>query len=176
MVQLVSLVHAPGTQRAQARARIRTALRELAAQQLQLGIERIALQCAPGAAPRLLVDGAASIASVSLAHDGLLSVAAFHAHGPVGIDVMQVQHTDDWQRVARDYLGPRVLAMLGAAAPPERALRFAGAWTEREACLKCLGLGLAEWAELPGQFHTQALNLPAGYAGTVAVRQAPDKA
>lgn len=174
-VQLACIAHPAGTTRVQARERARTALRELVASTLQLDVERITLACDAGSAPRLLVDALATPGGVSLAHEGLLSLAAFHAHGAVGVDVMRVQLTDDWHSVARDYLGPQAAAMLAATAPEIRAQAFTQAWTEREACLKCLGLGLAEWTALPALFDTETVNAAPGYIGTLAVRR-PGKA
>jgi 4'-phosphopantetheinyl transferase len=175
-VQLASIVHPWGTTRIQARERARMALRELVASTWQLELARITLACTPGSAPRLLLDGAPTQAGVSLAHEGLLSLAAFHADGAVGVDVMRVQLTDDWHSVARDYLGPAVAAMLDATPPAARAQAFARAWTAREACLKCLGLGLSEWTALPDRFDTEDLDAAPGYVGTLAVRQRPGTA
>ena len=175
-VQFVSIWHDPGLPRAEARARIRLALRELVAAQLGLEAQRIALHCAPGSAPRLLIDGAPAAAGMSIAHDGRVSVAAYHPHGPIGIDVMQVQETPDWFIVARDYLGPKAGALLTATLPGKRALAFAQAWTRREASLKCLDLALSEWTELPDVFRFQEFAVAPGYVVTAAVRIEADKA
>jgi 4'-phosphopantetheinyl transferase len=168
-LHVVCIVHEQSQTRAGARERIRLALRELVAGQLRLDLEQIAIQSAPGHAPLLLVAGEPSPAGISLAHDGWISIAAYHEHGPVGVDVMQVQHTADWYDVARDYLGPDVLGMLVATREAERPAAFAQAWTAREASLKCLGKALSEWSELPGSCNVHAVAVPSGHVGMVAI-------
>jgi 4'-phosphopantetheinyl transferase len=170
-VQFVSIWHDPGVPRAEARTRIRLALRAMVAAALGFATERIALHCVPGSAPRLLVDGVPSAAGVSFAHDGQISVAAYHAHGPVGVDLMQVQETPDWFDVARDYLGPQAAASLAATPAAERGRAFAQAWTRREACLKCLGLALSEWTELPDVCRIQDFAVAPGYVGMIALSE-----
>jgi 4'-phosphopantetheinyl transferase len=169
-VQFVHIVHDQGVPRAEARARIRQALCGMVAAELGLDAARITLRCVPGSAPRLLVDGVPSVAGISIAHDGRLSVAAYHPRGPVGVDVMQVQETADWFDVARDYLGPQTAALLTATPPDERALAFAQAWARREACLKCVGLALSEWTELADVFRFQEIAVAPGYV-CMAARQ-----
>lgn len=172
-VQCVRVLHERDVPRKHARARIRLALREMVADALGLDVERVTVGSVAGSTPRLLLDGEPCTAGISIAHDGRLSVAAFHAHGPVGVDVMQVQETPDWLDVARDYLGPQALATLMATPPDERARAFAQAWTRREASLKCLGLALSEWTELAEDFRFQALAVEAGYVVMAAVRIEP---
>ena len=168
-LQVVSIVHDQSQTRSGARERIRLALREMVARELAIDIERVAIRSVAGQAPLLAVDGAVSAAGVSLAHDGWISVGAYHAHGPIGVDVMQVQHTADWYSVAHDYLGPDVLGQLVATREAERPVAFAQAWTEREATLKCLGLALSEWTALPDSCTVKSITVPPGYVGMVAV-------
>lgn len=169
-VLFVSILHEQDVTRAEAREHIRLALREMVARELRLEVERVTLRCMPGNAPRLLLDGMPMQGGVSIAHDGRLSLAAYYADGPLGIDVMRVQDTPDWYEVTRDYLGPQVAATLSTIPAAGRALAFAQAWTRREACLKCLGLPLSEWTELPGMFRVQGLDVEPGYVGKAAVR------
>lgn len=169
---VISVAHPAGMGRALARERIRLALRQAIAAALGSGVEQVAIASAPGSAPRVLVDGKPLPAGVSLSHADSLSVAAFHARGAVGLDVMQVEEIADWRDVARDYLGPQALALLDNTARAERALAFARAWTAREAHLKCLGLALGEWTALPAGCQRLALRLPPGYAGTLVVGDA----
>ncbi|MES2018363.1 MAG: 4'-phosphopantetheinyl transferase superfamily protein [Pseudomonadota bacterium] len=168
-LQVVHLLHAQAQTRAGARAAIRLALRTRMAATLGLEIERVEIASVPGSAAQLLVDGLPGAGGMSLAHDGWLSIGACYAHGAVGIDVMQVQDTDDWHAVARDYLGPRVLALLEHTPQSERARAFAQAWTAREAQLKCLGWGLAEWCELPAVGRVQQVTAAPGYVATVCI-------
>lgn len=168
-LQVVHLQHGQAQTRIGARAEIRLALRQMVAAARQLDVERIAIEAAAGSAPRLLVDGRPDAAGISLAHDGWISIAAYYVHGPVGIDVMQVQATHDWYNVARDYLGPRALDLLARSSDAERAQAFAQAWSGHEAHLKCLGLGLSEWSELPAIARLQQVAVPPGYVAMVAL-------
>lgn len=63
--------------------------------------------------------------------------------GAIGVDAMRVRPVAEAEAVARHFLGPDVLAAIRESRVPEHA--FALAWTEREARLKCLKLGLTEW-------------------------------
>jgi 4'-phosphopantetheinyl transferase len=159
--------------RATARRTIRTALVVALAQATGLPSERIALCGGPGEAPYALLDGARRL-SVSISHDGDLSVAAVRPDGgAVGIDMMQVADIPDWEAVARDYLGPACAAALARVPASARATAFAHAWSEREARLKCGGLPLGEWrtedASLVSTCSCLSLALPDGYVGSIAL-------
>lgn len=165
-VTLVSVAHAPGTDRAAARAAIRAALCASVADALRLADVRV--EATPGAAPQLFVGGEKSTIGIAISHTASLSFAAWHASAPVGLDVMEVADVPDWRAVASDYLGPQALARLVATPAALRPQSFAREWTAREASLKCLGLGLAEWMELPAPLALTELALPSGFAGTIA--------
>ncbi|MGK5065680.1 4'-phosphopantetheinyl transferase family protein [Janthinobacterium sp. LB3P112] len=152
--------------RAEARLRIRAAVREAAAQWLQLDIEAISVESTPGAPPRLLLAGRA--AGLSFSHDEGLSLAAVHLHGPVGIDVMRVQDIPDWANLARDYLGPQAADELAARPAAQRPLALAQAWTAREAALKCAGLQLMEWNEMSLNCNVQQIALQDGFVAMLA--------
>jgi 4'-phosphopantetheinyl transferase len=159
--------------RATARRTIRTALVAALVQATGLPSERIALCGAPGEAPYALLDGTRRL-SLSISHDGDLSVAAVRLDGgAVGIDVMQVTDIPDWEAVARDYLGPACAAALARVPASARATAFARAWSEREARLKCRGLPLGEWraedASLASACPCLSLALPDGYVGSLAL-------
>ena len=160
--------------RATARRTIRTALAAALAQATGLPSERIVLCGAPGEAPYVLLDGSRRV-SLSISHDGDLSVAALRLDGgAVGIDVVRVTDVPDWQAVARDYLGPACAAALARVPAAARAAAFAHAWSEREGRLKCLGRQLAEWrADDDARLATcrcLALAVPDGYVGTLALQ------
>ncbi|MED5596768.1 4'-phosphopantetheinyl transferase family protein [Janthinobacterium sp. P210006] len=152
--------------RAEARLRIRAAVREAVARWLKMDIDAISLESTPGAPPRLLLAGRP--AGLSFSHDDGWSLAAIHLHGAVGIDVMRVQDIPDWRQVARDYLGPQVTLELASLPDAQRPLALAQAWTAREAALKCAGLPLAEWDGAAPACRLQLLSLPAPYAATLA--------
>lgn len=83
---------------------------------------------------------------VAISHMPGLSVAAICTHGAVGVDVMGTPDLPDWAQLARDYLGPQATLALQQTLPAHRPDAFAQAWVSLEARLKCLGLGLTEWA------------------------------
>ncbi|PKB24786.1 4'-phosphopantetheinyl transferase family protein [Janthinobacterium sp. 64] len=156
----------PPPSRMEARARLRQAVCEAAAQWQNLDIEAISVESTPGSSPRLLLAG--GVAGLSLSHDEGISLAAVHLHGAVGIDVMRVQDIPDWFHLARDYLGPQVAEALSACPADQRPLALAQAWTAREAALKCAGLQLAEWEGAAPACRSHALPLPAPYVATLA--------
>jgi 4'-phosphopantetheinyl transferase len=168
-VVVISIATPAGAAREQARAAIRLAVREALAQLLGVDAARIAIESAPGSAPRVLVDGAQSAIGVSISHAGALSAAALRRDGRVGIDLMEVAPVSDWARVALDYLGMAESCRLASMAPPERTIAFAQAWTAREASLKLFGLQLSEWTPLPADCSLMALDLPPGLAGALAL-------
>ena len=157
-----------GAARTRARARIRAAVRAALALSLGIAIERITLHSNPGSAPRLGIDGWPVAPGVSISHAGTISMAAINPLGAVGLDLVQVQATPDWARVAHDYLGMAAAIRLAALPELERPRAFARAWAEREACLKLRGEMLAEWTPLPG-CRVLALDLPAKLAGALAL-------
>ena len=156
----------PPPSRMEARARLRQAVREAAAQWQHLDIEAVSVESTPGTPPRLLLP--AGVAGLSFSHDEGLSLAAIGLHGAVGIDVMRVQDIADWFHLARDYLGPQVAAELADCPADQRPLRLAQAWTAREAALKYSGLQLAEWNGSVPACCLQALPLPAPYVASLA--------
>ena len=156
----------PPPSRMEARARLRQAVCEAAAQWQNLDIEAISVESTPGSSPRLLLAGRA--AGLSLTHDEGISLAAIHLHGAVGIDVMRVQDIADWANLARDYLGPQVAEELAACPDAQRPRRLAQAWTAREAALKYSGLPLAEWNGAAPTCRLQALPLPVPYVASLA--------
>ncbi|HEY3432986.1 MAG TPA: 4'-phosphopantetheinyl transferase superfamily protein [Rhodocyclaceae bacterium] len=180
---LVAAITTPNTQdRTQARRLVRSALVELLA--AKLGCDRADIQLIdqPGQAVRLALprDKGKSL-GVSISHEPGLSLLAINLHGPIGIDLMQCPEAPPWQteipQLARDYLGPDIARELANLPPQAQALLFAKYWTQQEARLKCLGLGLEEWSVARQQqfarLENYALALPAGYQGTVV---APCKA
>ena len=156
----------PPPSRTEARAHLRQAVREAAAQWQNLDIEAISVESTPGTPPRLLLAGRS--VGLSFSHDEGLSLAAIGLYGPVGIDVMRVQDIADWFHLARDYLGPQVAQELAACPDAQRPLRLAQAWTAREAALKYAGLSLAEWDGTAPACCLQALPLPAPYVASLA--------
>jgi 4'-phosphopantetheinyl transferase len=153
---------------------VRSALRETLAALLGQPAASIAL-----VSP---LEGAIQVASplfplrLSISHSPGVSVAAICQGAAIGVDVMQIEavtpeHTE-WMRLAGDYLGPQVTAKLQSAPLATFPSVFAQAWTDFEAALKCLGLGLTEWSpELASRLascRVVVLDLPANYCGSIA--------
>lgn len=156
----------PPPSRTEARAHLRQAVREAAAQWQNLDIEAISVESTPGTPPRLLLAGRS--VGLSFSHDEGLSLAAIGLYGPVGIDVMRVQDIADWFHLARDYLGPQVAQELAACPANQRPLRLAQAWTAREAALKCAGKQLAEWDGVELNCKVQQIALQVEFVAMLA--------
>lgn len=162
------------TQRADARERIRIAVREALAILLELPPEKIELRSVPGQPLRIELPG--RCIGLSISHEPGLALGAICLGGAVGIDLMRVGDRSDWeqnwQAVAHDYLGAQACARIARHPPALRPYAFAQEWTRLEAGLKCHGLALTEWQ--PALEHSMrrcrmsGLDLPAGLVGTVA--------
>ncbi|MFZ4874553.1 4'-phosphopantetheinyl transferase family protein [Janthinobacterium sp. Mn2066] len=162
---LVIAIAAPPS-RVEARARVRQAVREAAAQWLSMDVDAISVQAVPGQAPNLLLAG--DTVGLSFSHEEGLSLAAIHLHGKIGLDLMRVASIPDWEIVARDYLGPQVSQALAACSAMARPLALAQAWTAREASLKYAGLPLAEWDGVAIDCRLQALPVALPYVASLA--------
>lgn len=168
----LALTHAVGSSRDAARAAIRAALCEAAAQLLGVGAERLEVSATPGSAPQLLLDGADAGIGISISHAETLSVAVLHRAGAVGVDLMRIAIGSDWARVAHDYLGMATATRLAAAEAAARPAAFCRAWVRREAILKLRGEQLGEWTAPAGgeaAAHCIELALPDGLVGALAV-------
>jgi 4'-phosphopantetheinyl transferase len=158
-----------------ARDLIRTALRETIALFLDQPVASIALVSRPGQA--IEVDSPLARLRVSVSHMPGMSAAAIGRNTAIGLDVMRIeswtQEMPEWACVARDYLGPQMIACLQGASPMQRPVNFVEAWTHFEACLKCLGLALTEWTPALAQRLTtcrvMVLALPEDCRGAIAI-------
>jgi 4'-phosphopantetheinyl transferase len=159
--------------RAIARQRVRAALRETIAAWLKVPVAEVVLGANPG--QPLLLQAPHHYVGVSVSHEAGISLAALHAHGSIGVDLMRVELVapPDWELVAKDYLGATTYSELAQQPVSESAAAFASAWTAHEARLKCLGLRLIEWSPALEQAVTACtvspLKLPPDLRGTVAV-------
>jgi 4'-phosphopantetheinyl transferase len=140
---VISLRTPSTTLRTEARAQVRTALRELLGPLLGRTPEAVPLVTVPGQPPRLELPGLQP--GLSFSHDSSITLAALNPGGAVGVDVMRLASLPDWEALAHDYLGPRACKAIAAVPARQRDHAFAQAWTRMEACMKCLGTGLREW-------------------------------
>lgn len=163
------------TNRLLARDLVRAALRQTLAAFLCQPLASITLVSLPGQAIR--VDSPLARLHLSVSHMPGMSVAAISRGAAIGVDVMRVERDaaamPDWARVALDYLGPTVSDRLQRTPPAQRPAAFAQAWTNFEACHKCLELGLTEWTPVLAQqlatCRDMALALPENCRGAIAI-------
>jgi 4'-phosphopantetheinyl transferase len=165
---LIVAIDTPDTPiRDSARQLVRSVLREI------LGdVELISI---PGQPIRLARPD--SLLGISVSHEIGLSLLAVRRSGPVGVDLLQLPDTPDWQpqmtTLASDYLGPDSARRIAEQPAHEGSVQFARDWTAHEARLKCLGLGLSEWSAALekdlSRCRVQELDLPASYVGAVAI-------
>jgi len=95
-----------------------------------------------GGKPVLARDGVSSALHFNLSHSGDLALCAI-ADREVGVDLEQLRHHDDMQRVAHHFFSEveaRTLATLSGIA---RSHFFFRTWVRKEAYLKASGDGLA---------------------------------
>lgn len=170
---VVAVASPDRTPRPVARQRIRTALHSVLSELWLCNPTHVTLTTTPGEPLRAQGPHALNW-GVSVSHDTGLSVAAVHRHGPVGVDLVRTATAFDWRATAHDYLGPNVASDIAAQPLSAQNETFLKAWTQHEARLKCLSLGLVEWSPaLHARFNdlkTAPLDLPAEWLGTVAYR------
>ena len=175
---------APEAERSRMRHAARDALRERLATVFGVPVAAIAISSQRGAAPRVHGQPSADAAlaaslsdtGLSISHEAGVSLVAWHADGPVGVDVVRLDaqaDTNELARVAKLYLGPNKPPTLVDQAPAAIDSRaFLQRWACHEARLKCVGLGLLEWSDalaaaLAG-IHATSIALPPWVSGAVA--------
>lgn len=165
------------TDRDRARSQARVALRTCLAPELGCTEAELEVSNLRNQAPQLLLRGKPLAAPhCSISHAPGLALLAWHDRAAVGVDIQAVDATAPrrgLEDVARLFLRPETAQkLLDIALDTLFFEAFASAWTQREARLKCAGLGLAEWssslqARLTGM-DCAPLEPAAGYAGAVA--------
>ena len=158
-VVVIGVRYQDSTPRVIQRETIRQAAREVLASLTGEPAGCFGIHSDPGRPLYVMVQGHDSDIGCSLSHEFGWSLAAINLHGPVGVDVMDVDDKADWDAVSRDFLGPETTAMLRAAPFELRARRFAQAWARHEALLKCAGLPLVEWSEAPPAANIAMLDM-----------------
>lgn len=78
----------------------------------------------------------------SLSHTRGAAAVALSASMPVGVDVENVERSNDWRNLLRRVLSPPEIAALRVLAEAEQQPRFYEFWTLKEAWSKALALGL----------------------------------
>ncbi|MDU0340720.1 4'-phosphopantetheinyl transferase family protein [Bosea rubneri] len=149
-VWLVATDHRPATL-AERSALRRGLARTILATQFNLEPDAVRIEHEPGGRPVIAAPFGSGL-HISLAtRAGLVALAL--AHGPVGVDVEQVDLTAQPPLAA---LHPTEQAMLQALQPPARPLAFAQLWSAKEAYVKALGTG---FRRPPESFEVRLIGL-----------------
>ena len=167
---VISVVTTHTANRDSARELIRAALRGTLGILLDMSPPSVPLISEPAQPIRLALPY--QQIGLSISHEPGFSLAAINLHGKIGIDVMRIDSSFDWQQVAQDYLGSTIYKRILSKSKSQRANAFAEEWTRYEASIKCLGLGITEWdSRLESALRQCAVNplmLPDGMVGTIA--------
>jgi 4'-phosphopantetheinyl transferase len=118
--------------------------------------------------PRLAADP--DRLAFNLSHSGELTLIAVSRGREVGVDVELAKPERDLVALAERALDPEDAAMVRVAAADERNRVFYELWTQHEARLKCLGIGLTgspTWPAPP--VAVENLPIDPGYAAALAV-------
>jgi len=110
----------------------------------------------------------------SASHADGLAIVAVSSGGVVGVDVERVRAIPDALELARRLWTDAEYRNLASIAAPLRSAAFLRLWTRKEAHVKRLGTGLSTPLDSfdvldAGERSLRALELPAGYVGSVAV-------
>jgi 4'-phosphopantetheinyl transferase len=110
--------------------------------------------------------------SFSVSHSGSVALLAIARDATVGIDVEAVRTRPNLEKLAARVLDPNALAAFGAADESHQLLTFLRAWTEKEAYLKAIGLGIAtdlRAVSVPAEWFVSRLDELPAYVGALAV-------
>lgn len=106
----------------------------------------------------------------NLSHSADLALVAIARDREVGVDVERVKPERDLVALAERALAPEAAAAVRKSSEPERAGLFYELWTQHEARLKCIGVGLAAKPTAPGApLAVQTLPIDSGFAAAVAM-------
>jgi 4'-phosphopantetheinyl transferase len=143
-------------------------LRRVLALYLDEAAEEIELAQGEHGKPRLAAEPPPL--SFNLSHSGDLALVAVARDREVGVDVERVKPDRDLAAIAERALAPEEAAAVREATDPERARLFYELWTQHEARVKCLGVGLATRPTWPAPpVAVQSLPIDPGFAAAVAV-------
>jgi 4'-phosphopantetheinyl transferase len=143
--------------------------------------ESVAIASGPGGKPRL-ADRAGP--HFNLSHAGPRGLLAVSAGREVGVDLERITSLGDLESLARVCCSPGERAALRSGPEAARTRAFLEGWTRKEACLKALGVGLAErpdrvdpWtpdgAVGRGGIAVRALAAGPGHVAALAVEAGP---
>ncbi|WP_308123275.1 4'-phosphopantetheinyl transferase family protein [Modestobacter marinus] len=160
------------------RVLVRSALRRVLGGVLDLPAGRVPLESVDG---RPVVAGAADL-HVSCSASGDVGLVAVSAGVPVGVDVQRHDPGEACRAFAEDWLSTEERTALAALPAGERLVAVTRCWTQKEAVLKGIGVGLRR---PPGSVDTPVrasgrvgdwvlapVAVPRGCVASVAVRTA----
>ena len=117
-------------------------LRIVLAEYAGLEPHRVKFTVRPGGKPVLARNSATGALHFNLSHSGELALCAV-ADREVGVDLEQLEHHDDMQRVAQHFFSEVEARTLGTLSGMDRTHFFFRTWVRKEAYLKASGEGLA---------------------------------
>lgn len=120
----------------------RATLRRVLAQYTGVEPQSVKLIVRPGGKPIVAGGGMSGALHFNLSHCGDLALCAI-ADREVGVDVEQLKHHDDVERVARHFFSDDEARMLGSLQGIDRTRFFFRTWVRKEAYIKATGEGLA---------------------------------
>ncbi|MGK5110464.1 MULTISPECIES: 4'-phosphopantetheinyl transferase family protein [unclassified Geodermatophilus] len=160
---------------------LRGALRQTLADLLGLDPSDVPLTAPPGR-PRLTGVAAASGLDVSCSASAGLGVLAVASGARVGVDVERVRAVRLEDAAAEGWLGAAERAAIAGFPAGERAVVLTRCWTQKEAVLKGLGVGLRtaphtvvtpSAGRAPGRigdWEVRSVEVPEGWVGSLALR------
>ncbi|WP_071516309.1 4'-phosphopantetheinyl transferase superfamily protein [Geitlerinema sp. PCC 9228] len=166
-------------------------LRYILADYLQLPAAEIPFEEGERGKPKLAGGWEATGIQFNLSHTQNLALVAVAYDTPVGVDVEKVRPVKNLQRLSERFFCPGEAEAIAQFPFPQQQQAFFEIWTCKEAYLKGIGCGLAgAWHRVevsvaphqPPQIHrldgvspaaspwqVQAVSLPAGYVGALAI-------
>jgi 4'-phosphopantetheinyl transferase len=120
-------------------------LRTILGSYLRVKGHQIAFRQSDHGKPLLDDPGTGLYFNVSHSHE--LALFAITRRGEVGVDVERVRPFPNEVSVAERFFSPCECQRLRTLAPEHRTEAFFHVWTRKEACLKALGVGLAQGLE-----------------------------
>lgn len=150
-------------------------LRELLGAHLHQPPASLVFHIGPSGKPFISLPAGAVPLHFNVSHSGDFVLVALSETREVGVDIEQTKPLPDLPELAARILSPGDLHAWRSLPPSAQLTAFYSAWTRHEARLKALGHG---FAESPGSSSLTALTcidlqLPAGYAGALALAPFP---
>ena len=122
---------------------MRSALRSILAEYLQLSPGSLAFVYGEKGKPSLLADQNSLDLRFNVSHSGSIGILAVACGYEVGVDVETRQEVPDYMAIARRFFSPREHSALARVPEELRQRAFLCCWSRKESYVKALGKGLA---------------------------------